>query len=56
MGEDHADDRKHITHFNYHYTTGAFYKKDLALGIGFALFGMIVAAPLLRKPKKGGKT
>ncbi|OOZ43659.1 hypothetical protein BOW37_09595 [Solemya velum gill symbiont] len=54
--EDHADDRKHITHFNYHYTTGAFYKKDLALGIGFALFGMIVAAPLLRKPKKGGKT
>jgi len=53
--EQDAYGRKYVSHFNYHYTTGAFYKKDLALGIGFALFGMIAAAPLLRRPKKGGK-
>ena len=47
--------RQFISHFNYHYTTGAFYNKNLALGIGFALFGMITAVPLLRKPRKGDK-
>ena len=53
--EHKADDKQFISHFNYHYTTGAFYNKNLALGIGFALFGMITAAPLLRKSRKGGK-
>lgn len=52
--EQDADGRKYLSHFNYHYTTGAFYRKDLALGVGFALFGMIAAAPLLRKPRKRG--
>ncbi len=53
--EQQTDDRKFISHFNYHYTTDAFYNKNLALGIGFALFGMITAAPLLRKSKKVSK-
>jgi len=53
--EQETDNKQFISHFNFHYTTGAFYNKNLALGIGFALFGMITAAPLLRKAKKGGK-
>jgi len=48
--------KQFVSHFNFHYTTGAFYNKNLALGIGFAVFGMMTAAPLLRKPKKGGKS
>ena len=56
LSVEHAtDERKFISHFNYHYTTGPFYNKNLALGIGFALFGMITAAPLLRNSKKGAK-
>jgi len=53
--EHGAEGKQFISHFNYHYTTGAFYNKNLALGVGFALFGMITAAPLLRKSRKGGK-
>ncbi len=53
--EQVEDQRKYMSHFNYHYTTGAFYNKNLVLGIGFAVFGMITAAPLLRKSKKGVK-
>jgi len=53
--EQQTEGQQFISHFNYHYTTDAFYKKNLALGIGFALFGMITAAPLLRKSKKGSK-
>ncbi|NNJ92352.1 MAG: hypothetical protein HKP55_11815 [Gammaproteobacteria bacterium] len=54
--EQKSDGKQFISHFNFYYTTGAFYNKNLALGIGFALFGMMTAAPFLRKSKKGGKS
>ncbi len=53
--EHENEGKQYLSHFNYHYTTGAFYNKNLALGVGFALFGMITAAPLLRKTRKGDK-
>ncbi len=40
------------TSFNYHYIPGAYYNKDLRLGIGFAVLGMVAATPLIRRRDK----
>lgn len=46
------DERLWETSFNYVYTPHAFSEKNLWLGTGFAIFGMVAAAPLLRTRKK----
>lgn len=47
------DGRELATAFNYHYNPGAYYGKDIWLGGGFALLGMLAATPLLRRREKG---
>jgi hypothetical protein len=52
------ENRNITSAFNYHYTPDAFADKNLPLGIGVAMLGMLVASPLLRhrkKDKKGNK-
>ncbi len=54
LSASHDDGRQwHDASFNYHYTPGAFYGKDLTLGLGFAVLGMVAATPLLRR--RGGE-
>lgn len=43
--------KRYLTAFNSNYGEDAFAKRDLALGIGFTLLGMLGAAPLLRNRK-----
>lgn len=50
--EHHDAGVRHLTAFNYVYTPDAFDRKNLWAGLGFALFGMALAAPLLRRKKK----
>ncbi|MBF0367871.1 MAG: hypothetical protein HQL52_00280 [Magnetococcales bacterium] len=48
-------DQRYLTAFNHHYRPGPFFQKSLLTGLGFFVFGMALATPLLsRKTKKGG--
>jgi len=46
---------RYLTAFNSSYGEDAFAQRDLALGIGFTLLGMLGAAPLLRNRKAATK-
>jgi hypothetical protein len=48
-------DKSYITAFNSSYGKNAFDKRSLAMGMGFVLFGMIGALPLLRQRKAAKK-
>lgn len=49
---EHAEGGKtYLTAFNASYGTDAFYQRDLAMGLGFTLLGMMGAVPLLRQRK-----
>lgn len=53
LAVEHRDGgMRHLTAFNYIYAPDAFDRKNLWAGLGFALFGMALAAPLLRRKKK----
>ena len=43
---------RHLTAFNHVYTPDAWDQKNLWAGLGFTAFGMLLAAPLLRRKKK----
>lgn len=52
LATEHAEGGKtYLTAFNASYGTDAFYQRNLAMGLGFTLLGMIGAAPLLRQRK-----
>lgn len=52
LATEHAEGGKtYLTAFNAGYGTDAFYQRDLAMGLGFTLLGMIGAVPLLRQRK-----
>ncbi len=52
LATEHAESGKtYLTAFNAGYGTDAFYQRDLAMGLGFTLLGMIGAVPLLRQRK-----
>lgn len=52
LATEHAEDGKtYLTAFNSSYGTDAFYQRNLGLGLGFTLLGMIGAVPLLRQRK-----
>ncbi len=44
-------DKNYLTSFNGQYGSDAFYQRDIGLGIGFMLLGMLGAIPLLRQRK-----
>lgn len=46
--------KRYLTAFNANYGADAFYQRNLAMGLGFTLLGMIGATPLLRQRKNGG--
>lgn len=48
-----ADGRALSTAFNYHYLPDKYAGKDIWLGAGFAVLGMVVASPLLRRRATG---
>lgn len=53
LAAEHAGaDARYLTAFNYVYTPNAWNRKNLWAGIGFAVFGMVLAAPLLRRKNK----
>jgi hypothetical protein len=53
LGVEHADGGvRHLTAFNYLYAPDAWNRKNLWAGLGFAVFGMLLAVPLLRRTKK----
>ncbi len=53
LAVEHRDgNRRYLTAFNYVYTPDAYAQKSLWAGLGFALFGMALALPLLRRRKK----
>ena len=55
LATEYAEGGKtYLTAFNASYGADAFYQRNLAMGLGFTLLGMIGAAPLLRQ-RKGGK-
>lgn len=52
LAAEHLDSGRHyVTAFNLSYSPDAYEGKNLAAGAGFALFGMLLAAPLLRRRK-----
>ena len=52
LATEYAEGGKtYLTAFNASYGTDAFYQRDLAMGLGFTLLGMIGAVPLLRRRK-----
>ncbi len=54
LATEHTENGKtYLTAFNSSYGPDAFDKRSLAMGLGFMLLGMAVAAPLLRNRKKG---
>jgi len=50
---EHDDGKHYLTAFNYSYSPDAERGKNLAAGLGFGAFGMLLAAPLLRRKKTG---
>lgn len=56
LATEYVDGGKtYLTAFNSTYGADAFDKRDLAMGLGFALLGMAGAAPLLRQKKTDKK-
>lgn len=56
LAAEHDDGGKHyLTAFNYSYSPDAERGKNLAAGLGFGVFGMLLAAPLLRRGKSNGE-
>lgn len=58
LAVDHrVDGRRYLTAFNYHYAPHAYDGKHLGAGIGFALLGGLLAAPIVRAARKktGGR-
>lgn len=52
LATEHDDGGKHyLTAFNHTYSADADRKRDLLTGVGFGVFGMLLAAPLLRRKK-----
>lgn len=47
--EHQADGKRYLSAFNYAYSPDAERNRNLAAGIGFGIFGMVLAAPLLRR-------
>lgn len=55
LAVDHTDaGMRHLTTFNHVYTPDAYYQKNLWAGLGFTIFGMLLAVPLLRRKKNPG--
>lgn len=56
LATEHADGGKtYLTAFNSSYGPNAYDQRNLAMGLGFTLLGMLGAAPLLRKRKNEQK-
>lgn len=56
LATEYADGGKtYLTAFNSSYGANAYDKRNLAMGLGFTLLGMLGAAPLLRKRKTDQK-
>ena len=54
LATEHAEGgKRYLTAFNAGYGTDAFYQRNLAMGLGFTLLGMIAATPLLRQRRNG---
>lgn len=53
--EHEADGKHYLSAFNYSYSPDAERNRNLAAGIGFGVFGMVLAAPLLRRRKNNGE-
>ena len=52
LATEYAEGGKtYLTAFNASYGADAFYQRNLAMGLGFTLLGMLGAAPLLRQRK-----
>jgi hypothetical protein len=52
LAAEHDDAGRHyLTAFNYTYSTDPDRNRNLLAGVGFGLFGMLLAAPLLRRKK-----
>lgn len=52
LAVEHDDGGKHyLTAFNYTYSADAARGKNLLAGVGFGMFGMLLATPLLRRKK-----
>ncbi|MDP4029245.1 MAG: hypothetical protein Q8P42_09830 [Gallionella sp.] len=57
LATEYAEGGKtYLTAFNASYGADAFYQRNLAMGLGFTLLGMIGAAPLLRQRKNAKQT
>lgn len=50
--EQHQGDKSYLTSFNSQYGADAFDQRDLAMGLGFVVLGMLGAIPLLRQRSK----
>ncbi len=56
LAAEHEDGGKHyLTAFNYTYSADVDRNRDLLAGVGFGVFGMLLAAPLLRRKKAENK-
>jgi hypothetical protein len=56
LAAEHEDGGKHyLTAFNYTYSADVDRNRDLLAGVGFGVFGMLLAAPLLRRKKVENK-
>ncbi|BAN36347.1 hypothetical protein SCD_n02545 [Sulfuricella denitrificans skB26] len=56
LAVEHDEGGKHyLTAFNYAYSPDAITGKSLMAGAGFGVFGMLLAAPLLRRKKAANK-
>ncbi|MDO9189737.1 MAG: hypothetical protein Q7U24_07700 [Sulfurimicrobium sp.] len=52
LAAEHDDGGKHyLTSFNHTYSADPDRNRDLLAGLGFGVFGMLLAAPLLRRKK-----
>jgi len=57
LATEYAEGGKtYLTAFNASYGADAFYQRNLAMGLGFTLLGMLGAAPLLRQRKNAKQT
>jgi hypothetical protein len=54
--EHDAGGKHYLTAFNYTYSADADRNRDLLTGVGFGIFGMLLAVPLLRRKKTGNNT
>lgn len=56
VAEHDAGGKHYLTAFNYTYSADADRNRDLLAGVGFGVFGMLLATPLLRRRKTGNNT